>query len=150
MWQESLGLGQVSRQCGVCKTRHHCISYFNCTRIEKYQMVWTKPSHCQAGSYFLSGWCSHTKKYGGTGIHTLSDSYLKLRIKLEHVEAGVIMTQFSIKYCINSVTGLLCFSFTLLCNLSRKLTPLFQPIGCETKTNYYQIANIFPCFRQFG
>ena len=40
------------------------------------------------------------------------------------------------------------------CDWSRKLVPLFQPIGCKTKTNHdYShelVVRVFPRFSQFG
>ena len=40
--------------------------------------------------------------------------------------------------------GLLCFSFTALCDCSQKLVPLSQPIICQTKTNH-DLSLIFSC-----
>ena len=44
--------------------------------------------------------------------------------------------------------------FISICDWSRKLVPLFQPIRCKTKTNHdYShelVARVFPRFSQFG
>lgn len=42
------------------------------------------------------------------------------------------------------------FCFTSLCDWSRKLAPLFQPIRCKTETNHDLVACVFPRFRQFA
>ena len=38
------------------------------------------------------------------------------------------------------------FCFTLLCDWSRKLVPLYQPIGCKKNTNLDLVARVFPRF----
>ena len=42
------------------------------------------------------------------------------------------------------------FTFTSLCDWSKTLTPLSQPIRCKTKTNHDLVTRVFPRFRQFG
>ena len=38
----------------------------------------------------------------------------------------------------------------MLCDWSRKLAPLSQPIRCKTYTNHDLVTCVFPRFRQFG
>ena len=51
---------------------------------------------------------------------------------------------------VKSFPGLHWFCFTSLCDWSRKLTPLSQPIRCKTKTKHDLLARVFPRFRMFG
>ena len=51
-------------------------------------------------------------------------------------------------------SGIALVFFISICDWSRKLVPLFQPIRCKTKTNHdYShelVARVFPRFSQFG
>ena len=38
----------------------------------------------------------------------------------------------------------------LLCDRSRKLAPLFQPIRCNTETNHDSFSRVFPRFRRYA
>ena len=42
------------------------------------------------------------------------------------------------------------FCVNPLCDWSRKLAPLSQPMTCKTKTNHDLVARVFPRFRQFA
>ena len=48
---------------------------------------------------------------------------------------------------VESNLGLHWFCFTMLCDWSRKLAPLSQPIRCKTKTNRELVTRVFPRFR---
>ena len=45
--------------------------------------------------------------------------------------------------------GLPWFCFTSLCDWSRILAPLCQPIRCKTKSNHDLVARVFPRFEHF-
>ena len=47
---------------------------------------------------------------------------------------------------VKSNPGFLSFCFILLCDWSRKLVPLYQPIRCKINTNLDLVARVFPRF----
>ena len=47
---------------------------------------------------------------------------------------------------VKSNPGFLWFCFTFLCDWSRKIVPLNQPIRCKTNTNLDLVASVFPRF----
>ena len=55
-----------------------------------------------------------------------------------------------IQLSVQSNLGLHRFSFTLLCDWSRKLALLFQPIRRNIKSNHGLVVRVFPRFRRFS
>ena len=47
---------------------------------------------------------------------------------------------------VKSNPGFVWFCFTFLCDWSRKIVPLNQPIRCKTNTNLDLVASVFPRF----
>ena len=66
------------------------------------------------------------------------------QVKVESIN----MSHFQLS--VESHPGLHWFCFTSICDWSRQLAPLSQPIRCKTKTNHDGVARVFPRFRQLG
>ena len=67
---------------------------------------------------------------------------------LESGSKTLLQSNFQLN--VESYPGSHWFCFTSLCDWSRELAPLSQPIKSKTKANHDSVAHVFPRFRQLG
>ena len=84
-----------------------------------------------------------------TSVDYFSDYFIFLTKVCVCLRYGRKRKWSNFQLSVESNPGLHWFCFTTLCDWSRNLAPLFQPIRCITKTNRDLVTRVFPRLRPF-